>query len=238
MTDGNEGRIALVTGAARGLGLCIATRLAADGHRVIGTCRGEHPEVAGVSWVTCDVTDRESVDAAFTEIEASHGPVEILIANAGTTRDGLVLRMSDDDFASVLDTNLVGSFRCARRAAAKMVRGRWGRIIFISSVVAQMGQAGQANYAASKAGIEGMSRSLARELASRNICVNVVAPGPLPTDMLDALTDDRRAAIAQAVPLGRLGTLDEVSAAVSFLASDDAGYITGVTLGVDGGLGI
>ena len=228
MVEGVDGRVALVTGATRGLGLAIARRLAAEGHRVIGTFRHSHPDVDGVSWVMCDVTDRVSVDAAFNEIEATIGPVEILIANAGTTRDGLALRMSDDDFASVIETNLVGSFRCARRAAAKMVRGRWGRIIFISSVVAQMGQAG----------IEGMSRSLARELASRNICVNVVAPGPLPTDMLEALTDERRASIASAVPLGRLGTLGEVSAAVAFLAGDEAGYITGVTLGVDGGLGI
>jgi NAD(P)-dependent dehydrogenase (short-subunit alcohol dehydrogenase family) len=238
MTGGPDGRVALVTGAGRGLGLVIAQRLAADGHRVVGTYRADHPDVDGITWVTCDVADSASVDAAFAEIEALVGPVEILVANAGVTNDKLVLRMSDDDFASVIDTNLVGSFRCARRAGQKMVRGRWGRIIFISSVVARIGQAGQVNYAASKAGIEGMARSLARELASRSICVNVVAPGPLPTDMLDALDDDRRAAIAAAVPLGRLGRLDEVAAAVAFLASEEAGYITGVTLGVDGGLGL
>ena len=238
MSGGADGRVALVTGATRGLGLAIAERLVADGHRVAGTYRSEHPDVDEISWVRCDIGDSESVDSAFTEVESTIGAVEILVANAGMTRDKLVLRMSDEDFSAVIDTNLVGSFRCSRRASQKMVRGRWGRIIFISSVVARIGQAGQVNYAASKAGIEGMARSLARELASRSICVNVVAPGPLPTDMLDALDDERRAAIESAVPLGRMGKLNEVAAAVSFLATEEAGYITGHTLAVDGGLGL
>ena len=160
------------------------------------------------------------------------------MANAGVTRDGLVLRMSDDDFTDVLDTNLTGAFRCARRAVKAMMRARWGRIVFLSSVVGSAGQAGQANYAASKAGLVGLARSLAREFASRNITVNVVAPGPISTDMTDALTDDQRSAIGDAVPLGRFGSADEVAATIGFLASDQAGYITGAVIPVDGGLGM
>jgi 3-oxoacyl-[acyl-carrier protein] reductase len=241
MTDSapaTMGRVTLVTGANRGLGLAIARRFRDEGDRVVGTYRSEAPDEPGIEWVRCDVADTESVEAAFAQIEESLGPVEVLVSNAGMNRDGLLLRMSDDDFASVLDANLHGTFRVARRAAKRMVRNRAGRMIFISSVVGQLGQAGQANYAASKAGLVGLARSMARELASRNICVNIVAPGPLPTDMIDALTDDQREAMMAMVPLGRLGELDEVAATVVFLASDTAGYITGAVIPVDGGLGM
>jgi 3-oxoacyl-[acyl-carrier protein] reductase len=236
--DQATARVALVTGANRGLGLAIARRFRDEGYRVAGTYRSEAPDEPGIAWVRCDVSDTESVESAFAEIEDALGPVEVLVSNAGMNRDGLVLRMSDDDFASVLDANLHGTFRVARRAAKRMVRSRFGRMIFISSVVGQLGQAGQANYAASKAGLVGLARSLARELASRNVCVNVVAPGPLPTDMIDALTDEQREAMMAVVPLGRFGDLDEVAATVVFLASDTAGYITGAIIPVDGGLGM
>lgn len=192
--------------------------------------------MAGILAVPCDVTDTEQVDAAFTAIEEELGPVEILVANAGITRDGLVLRMSDDDFTNVLDANLTGAFRVCRRAVKRMMRGRWGRIVLISSIAGRVGQTGQANYSASKAGLVGLGRSLAKEFASRNVTVNVVAPGPIVTDMLAALPDDQRAAYAEAVPLGRLGEVSEIAAAVTFLASEDAGYVTGAVLPVDGGL--
>jgi NAD(P)-dependent dehydrogenase (short-subunit alcohol dehydrogenase family) len=231
-------RVTLVTGANRGLGLAIAERLAAAGNRVVGTYRSEHPEVEGVSWVRCDVGDPASVDAAFAEVESTLGPVEVLVSNAGITKDGLVLRMSDDDFTSVVDANLAGAFRVAKRAAQGMVRARWGRIVFVSSISGRVGQAGQVNYAASKAGLVGLAKSLARELASRNICVNVVEPGPLPTEMTAALSDDQRAQLVAHVPLGRMGELHEVAAAVEFLAGEHASYITGAALGVDGGLGM
>lgn len=232
-------RVALVTGANRGLGAAIATQLAAEGHRVAGTYRSTHPDLDGVSlWVPCDVTDSGAVDDAFSTVESELGPVDIAVSNAGVTRDGLVLRMSDEDFTTVLDANLTGAFRVARRAAKSMVRRRFGRIILVSSIAGRVGQAGQANYAASKAGLTGLGKSLARELASRNITVNVVEPGPLPTDMTDALTEEQRAALVEHVPLGRFGELDEVAAAVVFLASDRAGYITGACLAVDGGLGM
>jgi len=233
------GRVALVTGAGRGLGLVIAERLGRAGYRTVGTYRGSHPDsdhIAG--WVQLDVTDTATVDAAFAQVEEQFGRVEVVVSNAGLTRDGLVLRMSDDDFSSVIDTNLTGAFRVARRAAKSMVRARWGRIVFVSSISGRVGQAGQANYAASKAGLLGMAKSLARELASRNICVNVVEPGPLPTDMTASLSDDQRAQLVAAVPLGRMGELEEVAAAVEFLAGDAASYITGVALAVDGGLGM
>ena len=232
-------RVALVTGGNRGIGLGIALDLAAAGHRVAITCRGEAPSAAteaGLHVVPCDITDTEQVDAAFGHIEQSLGPVEIVVSNAGITRDGLVLRMTDDDFQAVLDTNLTGAFRVARRAVKAMMRGRWGRIVFISSVVGTGGQAGQANYAASKAGLVGLGRSLAKEFASRNITVNLVAPGPIATDMIASLPEDRQAAITAAVPLGRLGRVEEVAAAVRFLTSDAAGYITGAVLPVDGGM--
>jgi len=232
-------RVVLVTGGNRGIGLAIARAFAADGHKVAITMRSAAPEDAeGLLCVPCDVTDPEQVEAAFGRIEEELGPVEILVSNAGMTDDKLVLRMSDDDFARVLDANLVGGFRVAKRAVTKMMRARWGRIVFIGSVVGSIGQAGQANYAASKAGLVGLARSLAREFASRNITVNVVAPGPVATDMFDAVDDAMRDAITAAVPVGRLGEPSEVAAAVQFLASDAAGYVTGAVLPVDGGLGM
>jgi 3-oxoacyl-[acyl-carrier protein] reductase len=232
-------RTILVTGGNRGIGLACAKAFAAAGHKVAITCRGEAPAevaAAGILAVTCDVTDTASVDAAFTEIEAALGPVEVLVSNAGITKDTLVLRMTDDDFSSVLDANLTGGFRVAKRAVKGMMKARFGRIIFMSSIVGLVGQAGQANYAASKAGLHGLARSLAKEYASRGITVNVVAPGPIATDMLDALTDDQRNAMLAAVPVGRLGSSDDVAAAVLFLAGDAAGYITGAVLPVDGGM--
>ena len=232
-------RVVLITGGNRGIGLACARAFTARGDAVAITFRGEPPpDAEGLLCVRCDVTDTDQVDAAFTQIESTLGPVEILVSNAGMTADMLVLRMGTDDFASVLDTNLTGGFRVAKRAVQKMMRARWGRIIFIGSVVGSTGQAGQANYAASKAGLIGLARSLAREFASRNITVNVVAPGPVETDMFAAVADDTRAAIAQAVPLGRLAGPEEIAAAVTFLASEPAGYLTGVVLPVDGGLGM
>jgi 3-oxoacyl-[acyl-carrier protein] reductase len=238
---GTTSRVVLITGGARGIGLAIARAFAADGHRVAITHRSGPPtdhDAARLLFIPCDQDDVDQVDAAFARVEAELGPVEVLVANAGITADMLVLRMSDDDFSNVVETNLVGGFRVARRAVQKMMRARWGRIIFIGSVVGTAGQAGQANYAASKAGLVGLARSLAREFASRAVTVNVVAPGPIDTEMLAAVGDDRRAAIATAVPVGRLGRPDEVAAAVRFLASDEAGFITGAVLPVDGGLGM
>jgi 3-oxoacyl-[acyl-carrier protein] reductase len=239
VTEG--GRVVLVTGGAKGIGLACARAFAAEGDSVAITYRSAPPvdEEPGIALaVPCDVTDREQVDGAFDVIEEKLGPVEVLVSNAGITNDGLVLRMSDDDFADVLDANLTGGLRVARRAVTKMMRARRGRLIFISSVVGATGQAGQANYAASKAGLVGLARSLAREFASRGITANVVAPGPIETDMFQALTDELRGTIAGAVPLGRAGRPEEVAAAVRFLASDEAGFITGAVLPVDGGLGM
>ena len=232
-------RVVLVTGGNRGIGLACALAFAADGHRVAVTCRGEAPAElvdAGILAVPCDVTDSATVDAAFATIEEELGPVEVLVANAGITRDGLVLRMSDGDFTDVIDANLTGAFRVARRAVRGMMRARWGRIILVSSIAGRIGQTGQANYAASKAGLVGLGRSLAKEFASRNVTVNVVAPGPILTDMLAALPEEQQADYAEAVPLGRLGQAGEVAAAVTFLASDGAAYVTGAVLPVDGGL--
>ncbi len=230
------GRVVLITGGNRGIGLATARRFAADGYRVAVTSRRGDPLDDTITVVKCDVTDTDSVDSAVSEIEEALGPVEILVSNAGITDDGLVLRMKDDSFTRVLDTNLTGGFRVARRVVRSMMRGRWGRIVFVSSVVGLGGQAGQANYAASKAGLIGLSRSLAKEFAGRNITVNVVAPGPIRTDMLAELTDDQRQAMLAVVPLGRLGEADEIAAAIHFLASDEAGYVTGSVLPVDGGL--
>lgn len=230
-------RVVLVTGGNRGIGLATARRFAAAGHRVAVTARsGTVPDADGLTVVACDVTDGASVDAAVDEIEDSLGPVEVLVSNAGITRDGLVLRMSDDDFTAVLDANLTGGFRVARRVVKGMMRARWGRIVFVSSVVGLGGQAGQANYAASKAGLVGLARSLAKEFASRNVTVNVVAPGPVDTDMLAALSAEQRDAMLAMVPAGRLGAPDEIAAAIAFLASDEAAFITGTVLPVDGGL--
>lgn len=235
----NPSRVALVTGGSRGIGLAIAQKLAASGHRVAITYNSTPPAAAeelGLFAVQANVTDVEQIDRAFTEIEEKFGPVEILVANAGITRDNLVLRMSDDDFTSVIETNLTGTYRASKRAIKNMMRARWGRIVFISSVVGLGGQAGQANYAASKAGLVGLGRSLAKEFASRNVTVNIVAPGPIDTDMLAALNEDQHAQMLDLVPLGRIGHPDEIAAAVAFLASEDAGFITGTVLPVDGGL--
>ncbi len=236
------GRVVLVTGGNRGIGLAIAQAFVAEGDRVAITARsGELPaELAGtdVLVVAADVTDTASVDAAFDTVEAQLGPVEVLVANAGITRDGLLMRMSDDDIDAVLQTNLVGALRVSRRAAKGMLKLRRGRIVFVSSVVGLMGSAGQTNYAASKAGLIGVARSLARELGSRGITANVVAPGFVETDMTDALPEDRRAEIVGAVPLGRYASPAEVAGTVVFLAGDAASYITGAVLPVDGGLGM
>jgi NAD(P)-dependent dehydrogenase (short-subunit alcohol dehydrogenase family) len=234
----SEPRVVLVTGGARGIGLACARAFVAAGDRVAVTYRSKPPDDDRLLAVSCDVTSTTEVDAAVDEVEERLGRVEVVVANAGANRDGLVLKMSDDAFDEVLDTNLAGAFRVARRAARSMVRARTGRLIFISSVVGLTGSAGQVNYAASKAGLVGLARSLARELAPRGITANVVAPGPVATDMTDALPEARRAELAAAVPLGRFATADEVAAAVTFLASPEAAAITGAVLPVDGGLGM
>ena len=215
-------RSVLVTGGNRGIGLAIARAFAEAGDKVAVTYRsGEPPE--GLFGVLCDITDAEQVDRAFKEVEAQHGPVEVLVANAGVTRDTLLLRMTEEDFTSVLDTNLTGTFRVVKRATKAMMRARKGRVVLISSVVGLTGSPGQANYAASKAGLVGFARSLARELGPRNITVNVVAPGFVDTDMTAVLSDERRA---------------EIASTVRFLSSDEAAYITGAVIPVDGGLGM
>jgi 3-oxoacyl-[acyl-carrier protein] reductase len=232
------GRNVLVTGGNRGIGLAIARGLADAGHQVVITHRsGEPPE--GLQGVTCEVTDTASVDAAFTAAEQLFGgPVEVLVANAGVTRDQLLMRMSDEEYDAVVDTNLGGAFRCTRRAVKGMIRLKRGRIIFISSVVGLYGSPGQANYAASKSALVGLARSVSRELGSRNITANVVAPGFIETDMTAALPEDRQKAYLASIPAGRFGQSQEVAAVVRFLASDDAAYITGAVIPVDGGLGM
>jgi NAD(P)-dependent dehydrogenase (short-subunit alcohol dehydrogenase family) len=231
-------RTVLVTGGSRGIGLGCARVFAAAGHRVAVTSSSTPVDEPGLLAVTCDVTDPEQVEAAVARVEEELGAVEVLVANAGINRDGLLVRMSEDDFADVIATNLTATWRLAKRVVPKMMRARWGRIVVVSSVQAYLGAAGQANYAASKAGLIGLTRSIAREYGGRGITANVVAPGPIDTDMLAAVADDTRAAMAGAVPVGRIGTVDEVAAAVSFLASDAAGYVTGAVLPVDGGLGM
>jgi 3-oxoacyl-[acyl-carrier protein] reductase len=232
-----EPRSVLVTGANRGIGRAIAERFVANGDKVATIVRsGGAPD--GVLALTGDVTDTASVDAAFAEIEAQHGPVEVLVANAGVTRDGLLMRMSDDDFQQVLDVNLTGVFRCVRRASKGMIRLRRGRIVMIGSVVGLYGNAGQVNYTATKAGLIGMARSVTRELGGRGITANVVAPGFIETQMTADLPQDRQDAYLSSIPAGRFGAVDEIAAAVEFLASPAAGYISGAVLPVDGGLGM
>jgi 3-oxoacyl-[acyl-carrier protein] reductase len=230
-------RSVLVTGGNRGIGLAIARRLAAGGDSVTVTSRSGEP-VEGLSVVRCDVTDAASVDAAFGQAEKEQGPVEVLVSNAGITRDQLLALMKEEDFAAVLDTNLTGAYRVAKRAVRGMMRQRRGRLVFVSSVVGLLGSAGQSNYAASKAGLVGLARSLARELAPRNITANVVAPGFVDTDMTAALAAEQKAKILAAVPLARYASPGEVAGAVAFLAGDDAAYITGAVIPVDGGLGM
>jgi 3-oxoacyl-[acyl-carrier protein] reductase len=243
------GRIALVTGGSRGIGRAVAVALAGSGHRVaVGfasdkeaaqeTCAAVEAAGSEAMAFQADVTDPAALDAAFGEVERAWGKVEVLVANAGVTGDGLSMRMTDDQWNRVLRTNLDGAFFAMRRAMPGMIRARWGRMIAIGSVVALTGAAGQANYAAAKSGLVGLTRALARELGGRGVTANVVAPGPITTAMTDALTDARRAEMTALVPLGRFGTSEEVAAVVAFLASDAAGYVTGSVIPVDGGLGM
>ena len=230
-------RTVLVTGGSRGIGLACAQRFAALGDNVVVTYNSSPPP-EGLAGVRCDVTSAADVDAAFAFTEATFGPVQVLVSNAGLAKDGLLLRMSEDAFTEVIDANLTAAYRVAKRAAQGMLRARSGRMIFMSSVVGLLGSAGQANYAASKAGLVGLARSLARELGSRSITCNVVAPGPVATDMTAALGEKRLAELTAAVPLGRMATPGEIAGVVAFLASDDAAYITGAVIPVDGGLGM
>jgi len=230
-------RSVLVTGGNRGIGRAIVERFLADGHKVASFSRaGDAPD--GALGIACDVADPAAVDAGFAEAEAAHGPVEVLVSNAGVTRDTLLLRMTEEDWAGVLDVNLTGSFRVAKRAARSMIRGRWGRIVFTGSVVGLYGSAGQVNYSSSKAALVGLARSLTRELGARNVTANVVAPGFIETDMTAGLSDELIARYRAATPAGRLGRADEVAAAVAFLASEQAGFISGAVIPVDGGLGM
>ena len=226
-----------MTGGNRGIGKAIAEAFVLAGDQVAVTYRSGEPP-AGTLGVKCDVTDPEAVDAAFAEVEAAHGPVEVLVANAGITADTLLLRMGEEEWGRVIDTNLSGSFRVAKRAAKGMLRLRRGRIIFISSVVGLLGSAGQVNYAASKAGLVGMARSIARELGSRSITANVVAPGFVETEMTAVLPEEKKAEYKAQIPLGRYATTEEIAGVVQFLASDAAGYVTGAVIPVDGGLGM
>ena len=230
-------RVVLITGGSRGIGLACAQRFAALGDKVAITYNSSPPppEFFGVK---CDVTNTDEVDAAFTAVEEHFGPVEILVSNAGITKDTLLLRMSESDFSAVIDANLTAAFRVVKRATPKMLKARSGRIILMSSVVGLLGSAGQANYAASKAGLVGFARSLARELGSRSITVNVVAPGPVSTDMTAALGEDRLKELTDAVPLNRMASPEEIAGVVAFLAGTDGGYITGAVIPVDGGLGM
>lgn len=230
-------RVVLITGGSRGIGLACARRFAALGDKVAITYNTTAPSDEFLA-IKCDVTQADDIDAAFKEIEEKLGPVEILVSNAGITKDTLLLRMSEDDFSSVINANLTASFRVVKRASQQMLRARKGRIILMSSVVGLLGSAGQANYAASKSGLVGFARSLARELGSRNITVNVVAPGPVETDMTAALGQDRLKELTDAVPLSRMATPDEIAGVVAFLAGPDGGYITGAVIPVDGGLGM
>lgn len=232
-----DARTVLVTGGNRGIGYSIAQEFLTRGYRVAVTARsGEGP--AGSLTVRADVTDSASVDTAFTEIEAKLGPVEVVIANAGITRDTLLMRMSDEDFESVVDTNLTGAFRVVKRASKGMLKARFGRIVLISSVVGLLGSAGQVNYAASKSGLVGLARSVTRELGARGITANVVAPGFIQTDMTDALPEEQQKQYLASIPAGRFATPDEVARVVAWVASDEAAYISGAVIPVDGGLGM
>jgi len=232
-----EPRTVLITGGNRGIGRAIAEEFVAQGHRVAVTARsGQGPE--GTLTVTADVTDAASIDAAFTEVENALGPVEVVVANAGITRDTLLLRMSDEDFTDVIETNLTGSFRVVKRASKGMLKARFGRVILVSSVVGLLGSAGQVNYSASKSGLVGMARSLTRELGGRGITANVVAPGFIETDMTAELSDDLQDSYKKQIPAGRFATPTEVARVITWLASDDAGYISGAVIPVDGGLGM
>ncbi|QAY61515.1 beta-ketoacyl-ACP reductase [Microbacterium protaetiae] len=233
----SDDRVVLVTGGNRGIGRAIAARFVAAGYRVAVTARsGEGPE--GTLTVRADVTDAASVDAAFTEVEQQLGPITVVVANAGITKDTLLLRMSEDDFDSVVDTNLGGTFRVVKRASKGMLKARWGRVILISSVVGLYGSAGQINYASSKAGLVGFARSLTRELGGRGITANVVAPGFIETEMTAELPEEKKAEYKKAIPVGRYASADEVAGVVAWLASDDAAYISGAVIPVDGGLGM
>lgn len=231
------GRSVLITGGNRGIGLAIAHRFAADGHRVAVTVRSGEPP-AGLFAVKCDVTEPATVDSAFDEVAAEQGPVEVLISNAGVTRDGLIARMSEQTFTSVLDTNLTGAFTVTRRALRGMLRARWGRIVYLSSVVGLSGAAGQTNYAASKSGLIGLARSVAREVGSRGITANVVAPGFVVTGMTESISEKRTAELLGQIPLGRRAEPAEIAEVVHFLAGEGAGYVTGAVVPVDGGLGM
>lgn len=236
MTD--AARTVLVTGGSRGIGLASARAFAAEGHRVAVTFSSTPVTEPGVLAVRCDVTDPEQIEAAVSQVEDELGAVEVLVANAGINRDGLLVRMSDEDFTTVLDTNLTATWRLAKRVLPKMMRARWGRIVVVSSVGAYIGASGQSNYAASKAGLIGLTRAVAAEYGPRGVTANVVAPGPVETDMLASMPEDRRAAMLSAIPVGRVGTPEEVAAAVTYLASDQAGFVTGAVLPVDGGIGM
>ena len=230
-------RTVLITGGNRGIGRAIAEAFVAEGHRVAVTARsGEGP--AGTLTVTADVTDAASVDAAFDTVEAEYGPVEVVVANAGITRDTLLLRMTEEDFTSVIDTNLTGAFRVVKRASKGMLKARYGRIILVSSVVGLLGSAGQVNYSASKSGLVGLARSVTRELGSRGITANVVAPGFIETDMTAELPEAQQADYKKSIPAGRFATPDELARVITWLAGDDAGYISGAVIPVDGGLGM
>jgi 3-oxoacyl-[acyl-carrier protein] reductase len=230
-------RTVLITGGNRGIGFAIAQEFLAQGHRVAVTARSGHGPHGSLT-VRADVTDPVSVDAAFSEVEAELGPVEVVVANAGITRDTLLLRMSDEDFVSVVDTNLAGAFRVVKRASKGMMKARYGRIVLVSSVVGLLGSAGQVNYSASKSGLIGLARSVTRELGSRGITANVVAPGFIETDMTAVLPEEQQAQYKKSIPAGRYGTAGEVAKAVCWLASDDAAYISGAVIPIDGGLGM
>jgi len=237
MTD-TPTRTVLITGGSKGIGLECARAFRAAGHRVAVTSSSTPVDDPDLLAVKCDVTDPAQVQAAVAQVEEQLGPVEVLVASAGITRDGLLVRMSEDDFADVIATNLTATWRLAKRVVPKMMRARWGRIITVSSVGAYIGAPGQANYAAAKAGLIGLTRSIAREYGPRGITANVVAPGPIDTDMLSGMPEDKRALLGAQVPVGRIGTVTEVAAAVTFLASEPAAYITGAVVPVDGGLGM